>query len=118
HDDPMIGRLLFAIVLLAASIANAFAQGSLNLYCSSPNTAWCQGLAVGFEKATGVKTSAIQKTTGEMLAQVKAERANPKGDIWWAGPADAYLQAAEEGLLETYRSPNLDQLHGWAQRIP
>ena len=113
----MIGRLLFAIVLLAASIAHAFAQGSLNLYCSSPNTAWCQGMAVGFEKATGVKTSVIQKATGEMLAQVKAERANPKGDIWWAGPADAYLQAAEEGLLETYRSPNLDQLHGWAQRI-
>jgi iron(III) transport system substrate-binding protein len=74
-------------------------------------------MAVGFEKATGVKTSVIQKATGEMLAQVKAERANPKGDIWWAGPADAYLQAAEEGLLETYRSPNLDQLHGWAQRI-
>jgi iron(III) transport system substrate-binding protein len=113
----MIDRLLFAIILLAASIAHAFAQGSLNLYCSSPNTAWCQGMAVGFEKATGVKTSVIQKATGEMLAQVKAERANPKGDIWWAGPADAYLQAAEEGLLETYRSPNLDQLHGWAQRI-
>jgi iron(III) transport system substrate-binding protein len=74
-------------------------------------------MAVGFEKATGVKTSVIQKATGEMLAQVKAERANPKGDIWWAGPADSYLQAAEEGLLETYRSPNLDQLHGWAQRI-
>jgi ABC-type Fe3+ transport system substrate-binding protein len=28
-----------------------------------------------------------------MLAQIKAERANPKGDIWWAGPGDAYLQA-------------------------
>ena len=49
----------------------------------------------------------MQKATGEMLAQVKAERANPKGDVWWAGPADTYLQAAEDGLLETYRSPNV-----------
>ena len=52
-----------------------------------------------------------------MLAQVKAERANPKGDMWWAGAADSYLQAAEEGLLEAYRSPNVVQLFEWAQRI-
>ena len=65
----------------------AAAQGTLNLYCSSPNTAWCQGMAVGFEKATGVKVAVIQKATGEMFAQIKAERANPKGDIWWAGAA-------------------------------
>ncbi len=110
----MIRRVLVAAALLALPLAS-FAQ--LNLYCSSPNTAWCQGMAVGFEKATGTKVAVIQKATGEMLAQVKAERANPKGDVWWAGPADSYLQAAEEGLLEAYRSPNVAQLYDWAQRI-
>jgi iron(III) transport system substrate-binding protein len=74
-------------------------------------------MAVGFEKATGTKVAVIQKATGEMLAQIKAEKANPKGDIWWAGPGDSYLQAAEEGLLEEYRSPNVAQLYDWAQRI-
>lgn len=112
----MFCRSLIAGVALAlAPLAGA--QGQLNLYCSSPNTAWCQGMAVGFEKATGVKVAVVQKATGEMLAQVKAEKANPKGDIWWAGAADSYLQAAEEGLLETYPSPNLAQLHDWARRI-
>jgi len=106
---------LACAVVLASTAASA--QGTLNLYCSSPNTAWCQGMAVGFEKATGTKVAVIQKATGEMLAQVKAERANPKGDVWWAGPADSYLQAAEEGLLEAYRSPNLAALFDWAQRI-
>ena len=86
------------------------------MYCSSPNTAWCQGMANGFEKAAGVKVSVTQKATGELFAQIKAEGANPKGDIWWAGPGDAFLQAAEEGLLETYRSPNLSQLQDWARR--
>ncbi len=109
-----VAGLACAIVLASTA---ASAQGTLNLYCSSPNTAWCQGMAVGFEKATGTKVAVIQKATGEMLAQVKAERANPKGDVWWAGPADSYLQAAEEGLLEAYRSPNLGQLFDWAQRI-
>ena len=112
----MIHRLLVAAAALALAPL-AVAQGQLNLYCSSPNTAWCQGMAVGFEKATGVKVAVVQKATGEMLAQVKAEKANPKGDIWWAGAADSYLQAAEEGLLEPYQSPNLAQLHDWAQRI-
>jgi iron(III) transport system substrate-binding protein len=59
----------------------------------------------------------IQKATGEMLAQIKAEKDNPRGDVWWAGPSDAYMQAAEEGLLETYRSPNVAQLYDWARRI-
>jgi len=108
-------RILTFCTIVFATAANA--QGQLNLYCSSPNTAWCQGMAVGFEKASGTKVAVIQKATGEMLAQIKAERANPKGDIWWAGAGDNYLQAAEEGLLDEYRSPNVAQLYDWAQRI-
>lgn len=111
----MMNRLL-AIVAFFVPFA-CVAQGQLNLYCSSPNTAWCQGVAVGFEKATGTHVAVVQKATGEMFAQVKAEAANPKGDVWWAGAADAYLQAAEEGLLDEYRSPNVAQLYDWAQRI-
>jgi len=106
-----------AAAALAALALPVAAQGQLNLYCSSPNTAWCQGLANGFEKATATRVAVIQKATGEMLAQIKAERDNPKGDVWWAGPGDAYLQAAEEGLLETYRSPKVAELQPWAQRI-
>ncbi|MET0346390.1 MAG: ABC transporter substrate-binding protein [Casimicrobiaceae bacterium] len=107
-------RTLVALALFAVPIA---AAAQLNMYCSSPNTAWCQGMAVGFEKATGTKVAVIQKATGEMLAQIKAERANPKGDVWWAGASDNYMQAAEEGLLEEYRSANVDQLYDWAKRI-
>ena len=113
----MLRRFVVAILSAIAFTAALPAAGQLNLYCSSPNTAWCQGMANGFEKATGIKAAVVQKATGEMLAQVKAERANPKGDIWWAGPGDAYLQAAEDGLLEPYTSPNVKDLQDWAQRI-
>jgi len=106
--------VVFAVVALLS--AAAAAQGSLAMYCSSPSTAWCQGMAIGFEKATGVKVTVTQKATGELYAQVRAEASNPRGDVWWAGPGDAFLQAAEEGLLETYKSPNLDQLQDWAKR--
>jgi iron(III) transport system substrate-binding protein len=109
----------FTATLLALAIAAvpSFAHAQLNLYCSSPNTAWCQGMANGFEKATGTQVSVIQKATGEMFAQIKAERTNPKGDVWWAGPADSYLQAADDGLLEEYRSANIVQLYDWARQI-
>ncbi|MEP6943581.1 MAG: ABC transporter substrate-binding protein [Betaproteobacteria bacterium] len=105
-----------ASMCLALLASGALAQGTLTMYCSSPDTAWCQGMANGFEKAAGIKVSVTQKATGELFAQIKAEAASPKGDIWWAGPGDAFLQAAEEGLLEAYKSPNLDQLHDWARR--
>ena len=111
----MIRQIAWLVCAVTCS-GGAFAQGTLAMYCSSPSTAWCQGMAVGFEKASGVKVSVTQKATGELFAQIKAEAGNPKGDIWWAGPGDAFLQAAEEGLLETYKSPNLDQLHDWAKR--
>jgi iron(III) transport system substrate-binding protein len=110
-------RNLLRAALIALVAPAAFAQGQLNLYCSSPNTAWCQGMANGFEKATGTRVAVLQKATGEMLAQIKAEKDNPKGDVWWAGPGDAYLQAAEEGLLDAYRSPAVAGLHDWARRI-
>src|SRR5438445_8851058 len=108
--------LCVAFAVSATFCVSVCAQGTLAMYCSSPSTAWCQGMAIGFERATGVKVSVTQKATGELFAQIKAEGGNPRGDIWWAGPGDAFLQAAEEGLLEAYRSPKLSQLQHWAQR--
>src|SRR5438874_7856892 len=114
-ESPMIGRGAAAVAAMLI-VSSVWAQETLAIYCSSPNTSWCQGMAIGFEKATRIKVSVTQKATGELFAQIKAEGANPKGDIWWAGPGDAFLQAAGEGLLQAYKSPNLDQLHDWARR--
>jgi iron(III) transport system substrate-binding protein len=57
-----------------------------------------------------------RKSSGEFYAQLKAEAANARADIWWGGTGDPHMQAAEEGLTEPYRSPNMDQLHDWAVR--
>ena len=117
---PILARWIVAAIAFASAAllvpASALAQGALAMYCSSPNSAWCQGMAIGFEKSSGIRVSVTQKATGELFAQIKAEAANPKGDIWWAGAGDAFLQAAEEGLLATYKSANLEQLHDWARR--
>lgn len=104
------------IALLAAwGASSAHAQGKVNIVCSVP-IPWCEDVVAQFQKDTGIKVGMTQKAAGEALAQIAAEKANPKIDVWYAGTGDAHLQAAEQGLTEEYQSPLLPQLHDWAIR--
>jgi iron(III) transport system substrate-binding protein len=109
----MLGAL--AALWLILGPAPVEAQGQLNLYCT-PQEEWCRAMVTAFEKATGIKVNMTRKSSGEFYAQVKAEAANPKGDVWWGGTGDPHLQAAEEGLTLEYKSPKLAELHDWAAR--
>jgi iron(III) transport system substrate-binding protein len=91
------------------------ATAQLVVYCSVLAD-WCQAMAVAFEKQSGVRVTLSQKGSGETFAQIRAEAANPRGDVWWGGTGDPHLQAAELGFSETYRSPKLEELHPWARR--
>ncbi|HEX2527522.1 MAG TPA: ABC transporter substrate-binding protein [Geminicoccus sp.] len=94
-------------------VGSAEAAGRLTLYCAT-DEAWCQLMATEFEKATGIDVAMTRKSSGETFAQIKAEKDNPKGDIWWGGTGDPHLQAAEEGLTDVYESPMNGELHDWA----
>jgi iron(III) transport system substrate-binding protein len=113
---PNFTRALSTIWLLGATVSSAAAQtGQIAVYCSILEEQCRVGVAA-FEQSTGIKVAMVRKSTGETYAQLKAEAANPKADVWWGGPGDPHLQAAEEGLLETYKSPKLVELHDWAQQ--
>jgi iron(III) transport system substrate-binding protein len=98
---------------LAGSAAQA--QGALVMYCGVQEE-WCRAMVNGFEKETGIKVSMTRKSSGEIYAQVKAEAANPRADIWWGGTGDPHMQAAEEGLTVEYTSPKNAELQDWALR--
>lgn len=68
------------------------------------------GLTKEFEKETGIKTSMVRMSGGELLARIKAEKNNPKASVWFGGPAESYIQAKAEGLLDTYISPNVKDI--------
>jgi iron(III) transport system substrate-binding protein len=107
---------LAATALLALGLGTASARAEeLVVYCGVQEE-WCQAMMNAFTKETGIKVAMTRKSAGETYAQVKAESANPKGDVWWGGTGDAFLQAAEDGLLAEYKSPKLSELHPWAQR--
>jgi iron(III) transport system substrate-binding protein len=103
-----------AAITLAAPLS-AIAQGELVVYCTVQEE-WCRPMVAAFEKKTGIKVLMTRKSSGEFYAQIKAEAANPRGDIWWGGTGDPHLQAAEEGLTEPYKSPMMAELQDWAVR--
>jgi iron(III) transport system substrate-binding protein len=109
-------RAAFLGGLLAFAAAGPVAaQGQVVVYCSMQED-WCNAAARGFEQASGIRVAMTRRSSGETYALIRAEAANPRGDVWFGGTGDPHLQAAEEGLLEEYRSPMLEQLQPWALR--
>lgn len=106
-----------AVIAALAGLGTAHAQeaGQVNVICSV-QAEWCNMIQTVFAKTTGVKVNMSLKGSGEALAQLIAEKANPKTDVWFGGTGDPHLQAAEQGLSLEYKSPSLTQLHAWAQQ--
>lgn len=63
-----------------------------------------------FEKESGIKVNAVRMSSGEIMGRLKAEKNNPKASVWWGGPADGFIQAKEEGLLQKYVSPSAKEI--------
>lgn len=112
----MKSKAFLATPLLLALGLPVFAQDSeVNIICSA-QADWCNLMQTTFAKTSGIKVNMTLKGTGEALAQVVAERANPKTDLWFGGTGDPYLLAAEQNLTLEYKSSTLPQLHVWAQK--
>jgi iron(III) transport system substrate-binding protein len=114
---PLLLPRLLATAATTACCCAASAQdgGQVNVICSV-QAEWCNMIQTVFARTTGIKVNMALKGSGEALAQLIAERANPKTDVWFGGTGDPHLQAAEQGLSLEYKSASLPQLHGWAQQ--
>jgi iron(III) transport system substrate-binding protein len=107
-------RILMGVSLVLATFGAA-AQGQVNIICSV-QAEWCNLMSTVYAKTTGVKVNMVAKGSGEALAQLNAEKANPKTDIWFGGTGDPHLQAAEQNLTLEYKSPQISALYPWAQK--
>ncbi len=108
-------RAWLVLAVLAASLAPAHAdEGQVNVVCSV-QAEWCSLMQTVFNRTTGIKVNIVRRGSGEALAQLVAERGSPKADVWFGGTGDPHLQAAEQGLTLEHKSPQLVNLHAWAQ---
>jgi iron(III) transport system substrate-binding protein len=108
-------RTLAAAFAFAAIAAPVAAQ-EVTVLCNF-EVDWCEALKAGYEKTTGQKAVFIRRTDGESLAQIRAEKSNPRADVYHAAESASAKQLASEGLLDAYKSPMVAELHPWAQKI-
>jgi iron(III) transport system substrate-binding protein len=79
-------------------------SGKLTVLCT-PQEDWCVALTKAFQAETGIETNYVRLSSGESVARLRAGKDNPEFDVWFGGPADGYMVAKNEGLLEAYVSP-------------
>ena len=72
----------------SAAAAGSSAGGSVTVY--SPNPADALNASVKeFQEKTGITVNVVGAGTGELLKRIKAESANPLGDVMYGGGADS-----------------------------
>jgi iron(III) transport system substrate-binding protein len=103
---PLMLLLVFVAVTVVGTVV---AQDTLTVLCT-PQEDWCVEMTQAFEAETGIATSYVRMSSGESLARVRATAGDPEFSVWWGGPADAYIAAAEEDLLEPYDSPAAEMI--------
>ncbi len=104
-----------AIALAAGISVSAAGAATLNVVCSNEQV-WCDLMAQNFKIDTGIDVAMVRKSTGEVLAQIRAEAGNPKIDVWWGGTGDPHMIAAAEDLTEA-SGVDTSQLLGWARNM-
>jgi iron(III) transport system substrate-binding protein len=107
---------MFLAAAALCGLAHAQAQDNeINVICSV-QAEWCNLIQTTYAKTSGAKVNMTLKGSGEALAQILAERANPKTDVWFGGTGDPHMLAAEQNLTLEYKSASLPQLYPWAQK--
>ncbi|MDA7424433.1 ABC transporter substrate-binding protein [Thalassococcus lentus] len=106
---------MISVTTLALSASGVLAD-ELSVVCSAEQD-WCDLMVSAFEaEHPDTDVLMVRKSTGETLAQVRAEAGNPKIDVWWGGTGDPHLIAAEEGLTQA-SGVDTSELLGWAQNM-
>ena len=88
-------------------------SGKVTVYMPSP-AGLADKLAAAFTEKTGVEVEQFQGTTGEILARLEAEQANPVADVVILASWSDGLGMKANGLLESYTPANAAQINaGW-----
>jgi iron(III) transport system substrate-binding protein len=102
----MLKSVLRASLAVAASfVAVAAAQADITVYSASP-AGLIDSLSKGFTAKTGVKVNVYQATTGQIMARIESEAANPVVDVLISASWDTANDFAKRGWLVDYTSPN------------
>ncbi len=99
--------LLFVACLVLTTIATGQAGKKVLHIYEAFDTEEAKYYIEVFEKETGIDVEWVRMSSGEVLARVEAEAANPQASVWHAGSNTSHINAATKGLLAPY-TPKTD----------
>lgn len=100
----LVAFLFLILFVFSVSAVGAPEGGVLHMYTAF-DTDQAKYYIEAFEKETGIDVEWVRMSSGEVLARVEAEAANPQASIWHAGSNTSHINAAKKGLLAPYK-PN------------
>lgn len=98
---------LFASIVCVSGLVMAEEEPVLSMYVAYGSP---EKIGKAFEEETGIKVKFLTMSSGEVLTRLRAEKSNPMTDIWFGGGSDAFIQAKNEGLIQSYLSPNAERV--------
>ena len=97
----------------AADAAETTGSGKVTVYMPSP-AGLADKLAEAFTAETGIQVEQFQGTTGEILARLETEAANPVADVVILASWSDGLTMKEDGQIMSYTPANADLVNeGW-----
>ena len=100
-----IAQCICACLVMAGLVSPAMAAETLNVYTIMPEK-YASVVLDAFSKDTGVKVNFVRFASGEALARLNAEKANPQADLLLGGPTDVYEAGVKQGLFQAYKPAN------------
>ncbi|WP_459616355.1 ABC transporter substrate-binding protein [Bordetella sp. 2513F-2] len=97
-----------AIAALAIGAGAAQAQNAICYNCPPEWADWGTQLKA-IKQATGITVPADNKNSGQSLASLAAEKANPVADVVYYGVTFG-IQAAKDGLVQAYKPAHWDAI--------
>ena len=105
--------LILAVFVSLSAVFGASDKGIVTVYMPSP-AGLANKLAADFEAKTGIEVKTFQGTTGEILARLETEKANPVADVVILASWSDGLSMKESGQLESYIPANTENaVEGW-----
>ena len=106
-------KTLMILLVLITAVSVAMAEGTVTVYMPSP-AGLANKLAADFEAKTGIEVRTFQGTTGEILARLETEKANPVADVVILASWSDGLSMKNSGQLESYVPANTENaVPGW-----
>jgi iron(III) transport system substrate-binding protein len=106
YSGPSISRrLVLGSALATPFVHSAAATETVNAYSIWPEN-YARPVFAAFQAATGIQVNFIRFSSGEALARVVAEKANPQVDVLFGGPIETFTAGVGKGVFAPYTPPD------------